>query len=674
MKNIKTIKTKILLIMLSLMLVSLLIVGGLFAFNSYRSTINTLDIALTETVDVAAKLIESELKGYKTLAKQLAIDSVLTQPLPPKEIELTDAETSYDLVRQDILDYAEEVKLLHGYEFVKVFDANGIDLDTYTDFSDRDYFQAMKQTLQPYITDAIINQTSNTLEMMMGAPIIQNGTFQGIVLFGIKPEIFSEIMTQIEVGEGGTATMLDSQGITLAYNDVSLVYDRCNTIEDFKTDPTLKLIANLEQDLVNGNQGFLAYTYDGYNKFAAYTPIEDSNGWGIYVEVIQNVFLSDITKSILLCLAISIIVLIISGMIILKMTNAIANPIALCTARLTKLSKGDLTSPVPEINTCDETGLLADATRTISNTLNSIISDLNYGLGEMANGNFNIESKAPEHYIGDFYPIAMSMYEIMNNLSKILIQITTASDQVNLNSAHVSNGAQSLAQGATEQASTVEELAITITDVSEQIKQTAQNSITAKNATASVSDEITLSNKQMGELIIAMNGINTTSKEISKIIKTIEDIAFQTNILALNAAIEAARAGQAGKGFAVVADEVRNLAEKSAQAAKNTTALIEKSAASVQNGTQIADITATSLLSVVDKIQNVTSLVDNISEISTKQSGAMAQLSTGVNQISNVVQTNSATSEESAAASEELSGQAHMMKELLGKFHLRTDS
>ena len=231
--------------------------------------------------------------------------------------------------------------------------------------------------------------------------------------------------------------------------------------------------------------------------------------------------------------------------------------------------------------------------------------------------------------------------------------------------------AQALSQGATEQASSIEELAATITEMSGQIQNNAQSALQASQTVDGVGEKILESNQQMQTMTKAMGEISASSSEIGKIIKTIEDIAFQTNILALNAAVEAARAGEAGKGFAVVADEVRSLASKSSDASKSTAALIENSLKAVENGTRIADETAQSLLSVVEGTKEIASQINQIAAASSEQSKGAAQVQLGIDQIPNVVQTNSATAEESAAASEELSGQAQMLKTLISKFKLR---
>ena len=322
----------------------------------------------------------------------------------------------------------------------------------------------------------------------------------------------------------------------------------------------------------------------------------------------------------------------------------------------------------------DELGTLSNSMRYMIAGLTDIIADMNTQLGEMAGGNFHIESDKPEIYIGDYAPLLSSMRNIDSNLSNTLNQITIASEQVASGSSQVSNGSQALSQGATEQAAGIETLSDTIADISTMITNNAASAQDAKDSSGQALKDVECGSGQMSQLIGAMDEISNTSNEIRKIIKSIEDIAFQTNILALNAAVEAARAGEAGKGFAVVADEVRNLAAKSAESAKLTASLIEKSVAAVINGTTIADETAKSLERIVSGTQKTTELVDSIATSSSSQATSVAEITTSVDQISSVIQTNSATAEESAAASEELSAQASTLKNLVNKFKLKEDT
>ncbi len=347
----------------------------------------------------------------------------------------------------------------------------------------------------------------------------------------------------------------------------------------------------------------------------------------------------------------------------------VINPIISIKDEMNEIARGNLSSTFNLEPNTSEIGMLTYSLITTKDTLKKYISDISEKLSEMANGNMDLDVNID--YIGDFGPIKASLQKIISALNYTLIQIINASEQVSSGSDQVSAGAQALSQGATEQASSIEELSATISDITEKIKANAENSEKASVATRHTTHEIENGNEQMRNMMIAMNSISESSEEIRKIVKSIEDIAFQTNILALNAAVEAARAGAAGKGFAVVADEVRNLAAKSSDAVKNTTALIENSLRAVQEGVEMANSTATSINNIVQQAEDIANGIDAISEKSNEQAEASEQITMAIEQISAVVQTNSATAEESAAASEELFGQAETLKNLVRQFRLK---
>lgn len=322
------------------------------------------------------------------------------------------------------------------------------------------------------------------------------------------------------------------------------------------------------------------------------------------------------------------IAVIIAGMILALglgffVASIISKPINQLLAVANKIADGDLEVTI-DVNTKDEVGVLAQAFRRMSNNIN----------------------------------------EVMSNISSAAEQVASGSKQV-------SHSSMALSQGATEQASSIEELTASLEEISSQTRQNAQNANEANRIAEDAKANAIQGNSQMAGMLKAMDEINESSGSISKIIKVIDEIAFQTNILALNAAVEAARAGQHGKGFAVVAEEVRNLAARSANAAKETTAMIEGSIKKVEGGTRIANDTALALNQIVDGVAKVANLVNDIAVASNEQAAGITQINQGINQVSEVVQNNSATSEESAAASEELASQAELLKEQVSRFKLK---
>ncbi len=372
----------------------------------------------------------------------------------------------------------------------------------------------------------------------------------------------------------------------------------------------------------------------------------------------------------LLMAAVILAVILVGVFFSVVVIRLIKTPISEIEGAAIRMAEGDLDVEI-SYTSKDELGVLAEQVRRLIRKLQVIIDDENKFLAKMAAGDFTVDSVCEEEYTGGFHPLLVSFRGIADKLNDTMLQINQSSAQVASGSEQVSSGAQALSQGATEQASSVEELAATINEISGKVKENADNARQANEKAGSISAEMNVSNEKMQQMIQAMGDITNCSHEIGKIIKTIEDIAFQTNILALNAAVEAARAGAAGKGFAVVADEVRNLASKSAEASKNTSVLIENSLKAVENGTRIADETARSLYQAVNGVDEMTAIIGQISEASSAQADSISQVTMGIDQISSVVQTNSATAQESAAASEELSSQSQMMKSLVDRFKLR---
>ncbi len=390
------------------------------------------------------------------------------------------------------------------------------------------------------------------------------------------------------------------------------------------------------------------------------------NGWSIGVAAVRNEFLG------MFFLSLAVTVIFVIAFTIFGIKNGIrlgknvVRPIAAVVERLELLAAGDLHSdtPVPESN--DETATLMYCLAETIQDLKVVISEIDNQLAELSDGNFLINVDG--EFKGDFAQISHSFQGIVQSLSAAMRDIDSNAESVQKGAMDLAGASQSLAEGATDQASAIEELTATITDISEKIYVNAQNAEKARVIVASMNEQIIESNAHMKKNTEAMDKIREASDKIAEIISSIEEIADQTTLLALNASIEAARAGENGRGFAVVATQVGVLADQSSEAARNTKDLIQNAITAVEEGMQLANSTAESLLAVVDNAKTVNDSMTEIAEASDNQALAAAQITEGINQIAGVVESNSATSQESAAASEELSSQADMLKELVGRF------
>ncbi len=365
------------------------------------------------------------------------------------------------------------------------------------------------------------------------------------------------------------------------------------------------------------------------------------------------------------CLVLNLIALI---SLVIFVLGYVIKPLLLITGKVHPLQEGHLNLDL-EYSSKNELGQLAQTLEESVGRIHMYVEDINRVMGELANGNFDVQTSA--HYIGDFQSIEGSLNLFTASLSDALGNIVQAEQRVSSHAEQLSSGAQSLAQGATEQASAVQEVYATVDDLSKSAGRNAQAAADAQDSARLTSQQVSLSSQQMEQMVSAMGNISDASQQIGRIISTIEDIAFQTNILALNAAVEAARAGSAGKGFAVVADEVRSLASKSDEAAKATKGLIENSVQAVNQGTQIVDEVSSSLKKALELVVQSNKAISAISDAIAEEAESLSQVSEGIGQISSVVQTNSASSEESAAVSSELFEQVHLLEDQTRKFRLK---
>ena len=654
----KSIKSKILVSMILTVAVSLILVGGASSFLGYQGTEKTLKGSMEGTAVVTSERVSCQLLLYQNMAAETGGIKRLSDPeisLQEKKAVMQDKMEIYQFQRYNLLDL-EGTSLLDGESY-----------------SDRTYFQeALKGN--SYVSEPMISSVTGKVTIIISAPIWADGEVGGQVagvLYFVPDENFlNDIVASVKVSEHGAAYILDQEGTTIAHENADLVRRQENTIRNAQSDASLKELAAIEQEMIRGETGSGFYRYNHEKKLVAYSPIPATEGWSIAI----NAPVTDYNDASIWALTISVLLLIAAAvaasLVAFRLALGIGTPIQECTKRLELLARGDLETPVPEISREDEVGDLVNSTGIIVRGLRTILKDIDYVLDEMGGGNFTVESQAVELYIGDFEPLLESMRRIKSKLSDVLLQIRVSAEQISSGSAQVSDGAQALAQGATEQASSVQELAATVNEIAAGARRMAQITEETQVSAEAAGGQVNQSNAQMKDMTKAMGEITETSEQISQIIGTIEDIAFQTNILALNAAVEAARAGSAGKGFAVVADEVRNLASKSDEAAKATKELISASIQSVQKGNGIVHHVTESLQKTTELAGQAVENMGRVAKDVEREAEAVSQVTEGLDQVSSVVQTNSATSEESAAASEELASQAQILKDMVAQFRL----
>ena len=494
------------------------------------------------------------------------------------------------------------------------------------------------------------------------APVYRAGTkvLVGAAAINFSPDTLYKMVSQYTLGKNGFYILTTAAGQLIYHPDKSLQNESITES---------KMSSDIIDAMMNKQTGTVTYKAMGQSNYG-YVSAVGNTGWMVATGLPQSEFNSTVQNVLKTVLTITVIALFALAMVITLISKSIVNPLLKLQKAADRIADGDLDVQV-SIGAKNEIGQVATA---ISRTVNrlkeykSYIDEITVALDQIAVGNLVFDLRCD--YVGEFTKIKLSLENIRETLSYIFSEIGETADQVAGGSDQVASAAQMLAQGATEQSGTVQQLLESMTEISDKVKATAQNASNASQLAIRSSDEVENGNGQMQQMILAMNEIDESANQIGKIIKTIEDIAFQTNILALNAAVEAARAGTAGRGFAVVAEEVRNLANKSSEAAQSTAALIQGTIDSIQNGTKIVQATAGSLNAIIDSTKQTTELIQEISDASNDQATSIRQVTQGMDQIANVVQSNSAAAEESAASSEELNAQAQKLKTLVSTFHV----
>ena len=542
----------------------------------------------------------------------------------------------------------------------QMIQSDGYITDASFDITQRVWYQLLEQNPGVSIlTPAYEDASTGKLIVTAAMPYTdESGTLVGVIGIDLSLDNLVEFFSQITIGEQGYITVYDSNQNIIYHPDNSALMTNLRDVQ--YSDNMKKLLENQESSKVVNYQRDTTNFYGGTRFIELYH-------WTVLACMPGSEYMQETTSIFLILVVGFVLCIVITALICLFRTKALVKPLQTIGRVAANVEKGNLDTEIRR-STNDEIGDLEDTFAAMQTNLKNIIADIAMVLKGISNKDLTVKTTAS--YQGDFVAIRDSLQWITIAMNDTMSRVREAAAQVDAGSTQVSNGAQALAQGTTEQASSVEELSATAQEISNKINNTADRADLAKKQTLAAKDSLDRSSCKMQELVKAMNQIQSTSGQIQGIIKTIDDIAFQTNILALNAAVEAARAGTAGKGFAVVADEVRSLAGKSAEASQSTQELIRASIEAVEKGNVLVEDTAKDMEETAANASLVMESIVEIAQDAIQEADAVKNITKGLEQISSVVQTNAATAEESAASSEELSGQASILESLMTQFKL----
>ena len=661
-RSTKSIAFRITFSVLAVCFVALLITGLIIGTTINNRFTEAKKTVLNETSESIGNKSEAFFERYIAIVQQMAQDKNLQDfmvnakgwsTLKQTEGFMTAAKTTEDTQKSDpdviLTAYiAEEDYYLASPTIIAT---SGYDVTS------KEYYKAISED-RVWITEPYIDAITGDVVITISAPVKVNGKILGLTAIDIAIDKLTGMVSNHELGKTGYFSLLTKDNVIVAHKNEDFILKSINEIG---------ASSNLIQSINSNDNNVMEYTIDN-QKILGKSVEVGSTGWKVLSSLPRNEFISDtrqlIITIIFVFLAVLISLLVVLTIAIRKMTKPVKN----ITDITNKLAKGELDVDI-DIKSQDEIGVLAESIKSLTVRLKSYINYINESvdvLNDMADGNLAMDLKYD--YDGEFAKLKQSLLHVSGTLTETIGKIKESSEFISMNAVNVSNGAQTLAQGTTEQASAIEELSAEVNEIYHTIANNAEYAENAGKKALEASKEVEQGNIHMRDMLSAMDEISESSNEIGKIIKVIDDIAFQTNILALNAAVEAARAGSAGKGFAVVADEVRNLAGKSAEAAKQTTTLIENSINSISNGTMLADKAGKSLAGIVEITSKTNELINEIVNASAQQTVSVNQIRSGIEQISSVVQQNAATAEASAANSEELSGQSQVLNDLISKF------
>lgn len=662
-KRKTTVSRKVIGRMIVTMLVINIIVVSFISLVVKQSIAMVEEKYLNEIVENISSNVYQTVKEYidvtEVIAKNSTIVTVLQQsdksnPMKSNfyasslENEWTNIVNSFggSIINIGICDIEQDSYLLH------TGDVSSADFS----FKTRPYYSPVL-TKKSVVTEPYQDAATGSMVVTIASVVVDSGNNPlGVVFVDLSVGFMSDLIVESNYGESGRSLILDSTNTVLAYSDPTYIGADYSSLGITGEEIT--------KELANPTGTLMEYEIRNASRIGAVGLIGDL-GWKMVTGMDLGEY-NEMANTIAYLLVLVLVISVLITLVICSITIVhLLKPMEQMNIAMQELSKGNLHYEVT-YESDDEIGELAANMKVTIRNLALYIEEIERQLHEFGEGNFTVESKL--EFIGDFTNIQEAIGQFRGLIASTLANLKCTVEQVTLGSDYVATGSQSLAEGSERQSSSIHELNSFISNITVRINDNAEKALHVNQSAQDISKELISSNEKMGDMLISMKEIHEKSEGIKKIVKTIEDVAFQTNILALNAAVEAARAGEAGKGFSVVAEEVRNLSGKTSEAVKNTRMLITDTTTAVDSGYAIAEGTAKSLEVVTNDLTSFITTLEEIALASQEQAEAIDKINNGVSEISNVMQTNSAISEESAATSEELSSQAAVMKESIDQF------
>ena len=628
-----------------------LVLGGISIAAMYFNSKSSMDEDVTALSQSYSRAVSEELAKYRLSAEAVARNDYIT-------------DMSHSL--EERKSYLASLAKQYGFKDIEVSNAKG---STYggADISKEEYFrQAMDGST--YISSASLRGSDSSVIMIAAAKINNSTNYRGVVACAMDAAQFNQTVGSISVGKSGYGFVLDKSGTVVADKRFDNVRSTVNYISAFQKDASLAGAADLSRQMTAGKTGSDDVALQGRRAHVGYLPVSGTAGWSLGIVAYNDEMMQSMFAVAWAIVALMAVFLVLSLLVANRLSKPIVQPMLELMKRLESLAKGDLHSRVPQFRTGDEVEKLSVAFAGTVDALNDYIGEISSVLGSMAEGDFT--ARPVQDYKGDFVAIRNALDSILESMNGMLGRISVTAGQVAGGSRQMAGASQELAEGASRQTGTILELSGAVERIARQAEASSQNASLADQISGHAMEQVSVGAERMERMFAAMEKISESSGRIEKIIKTVQDIAFQTNILALNAAVEAARAGEAGRGFAVVADEVRNLANRSSEAVKNTSVLIRESLAAVQDGRKTADETAQYLKAIVGEVEQMSGLLRSIAAAAGEQASSVRGVNGNVEQISSVIRQNSATAEKSAATSEELSSLSASLSAMLARFRL----